>query len=459
MNTAQLNNSEKLLTLKEASHKLNVPVETLLSWNEHNILKPTITADGAVGYTERQLEQFSATIQKVIQHAHPTVTQHTAPVVQRTLPVEKPAQLSLPEDSSDEESIKQFSSKSIISFAVILILLTLIFTQDNQTASSSSIEEKQPLRNVLGMHTSTFNLSEKLLSGLPIQLTHQPSEKELEKEQAANAFRQKTIASILYASKPAVSEGSYKTSTSTAKQTPNYRPNSTIAVNTNSYAATALFQSSQDEGSAIDEHGNIRGNAEEETLAMVVGNIDEQIKTNSLKQSSTHATNQLLLIFLGMFAMFFGIQKQLAFTHRGGKKITHASPVYIEPAAMIDEKVLEVDQKTDGTVVLYVNGSEYKISKPEMNSESDQFIEKLMGLTQPNLKEIEYDTALPSAIKFATPLSRLVTRLGFVGIKRDLFFPRTSKTSVLFRRYLTKQDLIDMNITLDHIRNELDLLS
>lgn len=457
MNTAQPNNSEKLLTLKEASDKLNVSVETLLSWNEHNILKPTITADGAVRYTERQLEQFSATIQKVIQHANPSTMQTTAPVLQPS--IEKNIQPSLPNNSTDEETIKQFSSKSIVSFAVILILLTLIFTQDSHVTSPSAVEEKQPLKNVLGMHTSTFNLSGQLLSALPIQLTQQSSEKELEKEQAANAFRQKTLASILYASKPAVNEGSYKTSTSTAKQIPTYRANSPAAVNANSYAVTALFESSQDERSAIDEHGNIKGDAEEETLAMVVGNIDEQIKTDSLKQSSIHATNQLLLIFLGMFAMFFGIQKQFAFTHRGGKKITQAVPVYIEPTTMIDEKILEIDQKTDGTVVLYVNGSEYKISKPEMNSESDQFIEKLMGLTQPNLKEIEYDTALPSAIKFATPLSRLVTRLGFVGIKRDLFFPRTSKTSVLFRRYLTKQDLLDMNITLDHIKNELDLLS
>ena len=52
------NNLKKLLTLQEASQRLSVPIETLLEWNEHHILKPTITQDGQIGYTEEQLNQF-----------------------------------------------------------------------------------------------------------------------------------------------------------------------------------------------------------------------------------------------------------------------------------------------------------------------------------------------------------------------------------------------------------------
>src|SRR5882724_9601843 len=57
MNSSQ---AEKLLTLKQAAEKLAVSVDVLLAWNEHNILKPTITPEGQIGYTEKQLEQFSA---------------------------------------------------------------------------------------------------------------------------------------------------------------------------------------------------------------------------------------------------------------------------------------------------------------------------------------------------------------------------------------------------------------
>lgn len=474
MNTAQPNNSEKLLTLQEAAVRLNVPVETLLSWNEHNILKPIITKTGAVGYTEHQLTQFSSTIQKIIQHANPSMhaVAPSTPAIQQQIQGNEPRSVIAADvprsvetnnsdaSNSDDDDIRQFSSKRMLVFAILLILLTSVFTQsDSVDSSDPSQENKKPLRNVLGMNTSTLNLSGNPFSSLPIQISHNnASEKALQNEQA-NAFREKTIASSLYSSKTDISDGQNKSSTVTAKKTPDYNPDRKITVNPNSYAATALFQSASDETSAIDEHGNIRGAAEEETLAMVVGSIDEKIKTDSLQQASTHATNQLLLIFLGMFAVLFGLQKQLAFVHHPGRRTVPIQPVYSETASIQTNKVLEVTQKTDGTIMLSIDGTEYKISKPEMNSESDQFIEKLMTLTYPDLKEIEYDAATAGTIRFATPLSRLVTRLGFVGIKRDLFFPRTSKTSVLFRRYLTKQDLMDMNITLDHIKNELDLLS
>jgi hypothetical protein len=77
-----------------------------------------------------------------------------------------------------------------------------------------------------------------------------------------------------------------------------------------------------------------------------------------------------------------------------------------------------------------------------------------MGMVASGVKEIDYDTFKDEEIRFSAPLSKLVTRLGFVGIKRDLFFPRTSKNRVLFRRYLTEEDLISMNLTTEQIANE-----
>ena len=49
---------EKLLTLQQAAQRLAVSVDVLLQWNEHNILKPTITHTGEVGYQEEQINKF-----------------------------------------------------------------------------------------------------------------------------------------------------------------------------------------------------------------------------------------------------------------------------------------------------------------------------------------------------------------------------------------------------------------
>jgi hypothetical protein len=129
--------------------------------------------------------------------------------------------------------------------------------------------------------------------------------------------------------------------------------------------------------------------------------------------------------------------------------VTVSVPVYTEP--ILTSKLLELNQKTDGTVVLNFKGMEYKISKPEFNSESDQFIERLMEISKDNIKEFNYDILRDEKLKLDAPLSKLVTRLGFVGIKRELFFPRTSKTRVLFRRYITLSDLASIGLTAEQV--------
>src|SRR5260221_11327698 len=58
MDSARPSNPQKIFTIQEAAQKLAVSVATLLSWNEHNILKPLVTPEGTVGYTQTQLDQF-----------------------------------------------------------------------------------------------------------------------------------------------------------------------------------------------------------------------------------------------------------------------------------------------------------------------------------------------------------------------------------------------------------------
>src|SRR5581483_12448134 len=67
MNFNRPENSEKLLTLQEAAQQLAATPDVLLLWNEYNILKPTITQSGQIGYTQKQIDQF-LTIQKLTQN-------------------------------------------------------------------------------------------------------------------------------------------------------------------------------------------------------------------------------------------------------------------------------------------------------------------------------------------------------------------------------------------------------
>src|SRR6266568_4685300 len=58
MDSARPSDPKNLLTLQEAAERLAVSVDILLQWNELHILKPTITHEGKIGYTEEQLQQF-----------------------------------------------------------------------------------------------------------------------------------------------------------------------------------------------------------------------------------------------------------------------------------------------------------------------------------------------------------------------------------------------------------------
>lgn len=166
------------------------------------------------------------------------------------------------------------------------------------------------------------------------------------------------------------------------------------------------------------------------------------ISGKSLKSTYNVLQHQLIfslssgsvVLFIIFFLGLYLFQRELVYFLKQPKKIN---------------KVIEINQKMDGQVVAVIDNKEYKISKPEFDSDSDKFIEKLLRLSKDKKELIYKDCG-------RTPLSKLVTRLGFTGLLRKIFFPRTAKQMVKFRKYLTQEDLKKMkNISLESIIKEL----
>jgi DNA-binding transcriptional MerR regulator len=474
MNSAQTNASQKFVTLKEAADKLQVSIDTLLSWNHHNILKPTITQSGEIGYTQEQIDQF-LTIRKLTMEAKPA---EAKPIAQAQpahpqAPLTAPVPASITHDYAFMKSHgfqqitprrSKFPSRLGVSFAVGTLVLSLAvlslrqgFTFPSGTKQTQGIAYNN--ESAPSTQTSTMKLPGQTIATRVSWNDEGAVEKTLQNI-GELIFKEKLVAPALYATTSnKTADDKQIMAVVTPKQKIN-RAGTDIQVNeeavTNSYASTVAFEAPTDETSAIDARGNIKGEATIDTLTMLMGDIEDMVGSNSFKHANNDTTNQLVILVLSALGIFFVFQKQFAYA---GKKSHSTNEPYAMPAVLPTQKILEVDQKTDGTVVLLFLGKEHKISKPEMNSESDQFIERLMTLSQPNTKEFEYDYDILTNEKgrFATPLSRLVTRLGFVGVKRDMFFPRTAKNSVLFRRYLTRDDLTDMNLTIEQILKELTL--
>ena len=326
MQTFLPDNHQKLLNIQQVAVMLSVPVETLLLWNDHNILKPTITLSGEVGYGEEQINQFLAIQKRFSASEVPVATS----VIRRPF------------------SVVPFLSVSTLVTTLTVLVLT------------------QSVRLLPGKSTSSL----------------------------AEAT---TLAPI--------------------------RPETTVAQTGNNLGA-----------------GNVFGYAQTTNFAPEVA----VLAADSMRVVQTVDPKILFaLVPLGLLPLAFVIKKP-------SKKMLSDAPTSYQ-----EQKVFEVNQKADGAVVLSFQGQEYKVSKPELDSESDQLIERLMELATPDVKEIDYATFEDGKISLSTPLSRLVTRLGFVGIKRDLFFPRTSKNRVLFRRYLTQTDLTAMNLTPSQISSDL----
>jgi len=453
MDIARPIESKKLLTLQEAALKLAVSVDVLLQWNEHNILKPTITPTGEVGYREEQINKFLGIRQ--LTQPQPNYQPNQIPVVQHEPTVMAPThfqkdygnlqhikleQANFPRARSKYFSIGPTSAALTLGVALVIILIT------QPAKIESLLNEANNMGKALSAETSKFNLSKSISFIMP---KSSDSSKNLSnvgqivlenKLTALNTLSGKKTGKTTLAANNKVSQALLGASTQNGQ--------------VSSFASSPTTnQDDTTSNSVFDNGGNIKGKTTNVDILATSLGVNGMMQNNGSIKQVIDLNIPLAILTLSLLSLLFIFKKQLAFPMR-----KQNSALGIDPHNFISDvdepRVLEVDQKTDGTVVLYFQGKEYKVCKPELDSESDQFIERLMGLVQENIKEIDYDSFKDNEIRLSAPLSKLVTRLGFVGIKRDLFFPRTSKNRVLFRRYLTKQDLISMNLTTEQISSE-----
>jgi hypothetical protein len=426
MDLPNSNNQKKLLTLNQAAQELGVQIDTLIQWNDLNILKPTITPNGEAGYTQEQINKFAAikNLSREIKGSLPVHPQINSLVINKTQNIYVGPELS---STPRTNGSKLFSFKMISSFSAVVILLMIVMTQVGK--SQTLLGQNQPVsqngtdntKAVLASRINSTGFSQSALP--PTQADKIMSDKSLGNNNIA-VSEDKLDQAPLVQSKLTGSGGA------TGINNLDYREVGNLPKNTN--AADNLF----------DARGNIKGETgNQDVLAMAFGVTGMTQNNNSIKPV-TDSNILLTFLALGLLYVIFILRKQLIYSAKiSASMVPHNFPDNIE------KKILEVNQKTDGTVALYFRGREYRLCKPDLDSESDQFIERLMRLAAPGVKEIDYDALSDSEIKFNASLSKLVTRLGFVGIKRDLFFPRTSKNRVLFRRYITEQDLISLNLS------------
>lgn len=440
--------SNNLLTLQQAAQRLAVSVDVLLQWNEHNILKPTITPTGEVGYREEQINQFLG-IRQVPLHPAQQLNQ-TSIVRHETIPTNNYLQKDYSnfhnpiKPTSFTRTKNKYFSIGPASAALTLCIALVIILVTQPAKIKSILSEASNMGNALATQISELNISGSATSASPIQLKNSiASDKNLSNE--GQTVLKDKLTDAIFGKKP------------TKGTTQNQMTTALLGANTHTSgiagfaSSTTSTNSDTNSNSVFDNGGNIKGKTTNTNLLTTTLGMNGMLQNGSSIKQVIDLNIPLAILTLSLLSLLFVFKNRLAYSAR-------KSASGIDPHNFISDipqpKILEIDQKTDGTVVLCFQGKEYKICKPELDSESDQFIERLMGLAQNNVKEIDYDSYNDNEIRLSAPLSKLVTRLGFVGIKRDLFFPRTSKNRVLFRKYLTEQDLVSMNLTTEQISSE-----
>jgi len=433
---------QQLISLQDAAIKLDVPVSQLLRWNEVNILKPTITHTGHVGYTQLQLEEFIriknlqllASTPEPITNPQPEYTHvhATHPSHSRLL----------------SSSFVLFSSMSF----VIILSLVLATRQDKVTALLHQYEQNYQSNQSQASSTSQVDVNSPIAFSLSQQQSQEKLGKNetnspLSKELAANATNNKA-ANIPSTHKSQLPIATVAAAVSFITNHISQDKNLTKNSDTTTFASVYTPKAPSTGSSSLDSRGNITGTTQPDLLASIVGNSQVLNTENAYQVNPVTVRNQLFIVgLMGILSMLYLVKRP-----RRPQQIER-----MEKVIDTSEKIFEIDQKMDGTVVLKIQGKEYKISKPELDSDSDQFIAALMKLVSFNGKEIEYDSFGQDGLAFSAPLSRLVTRLGFVGVKRDLFFPRTSKNRVLFRKYVTRDDLRAMHMNMDQVLRDMEI--
>jgi hypothetical protein len=457
MDSTRTVDTTNLLTLQQAAQRLAVSVDVLLQWNEHNILKPSITPTGEVGYRVEQIDQFLG----IRQVTHPYTPQpNQIPVIkhEHNIPASNYYQKDysnfhstlkspdFPRTRTKYFSIGPTSAALTLGVALVVILIT------QPTKIQFLIDQATSMENALASQISRLNISGSATPNSPIQL----------KSGIASDKNLNNVGETVLENKLTMFDAIFGKKTTKATATTGKVNTATLGANTqigqtNSFGSstTTANPEGSNTNSVFDNGGNIKGKTTGTNLLATSLGVNGIMQNDGTIKQVINLNTPLAILTLGLFSLVFVFKKRLP-AYSTKKPANNA--LVIDPNNFIndneEDKILEVDQKTDGTVVLYFQGKEYKVCKPELDSESDQFIERLMGMITPGVKEIDYDSFNDQQIRLSAPLSKLVTRLGFVGIKRDLFFPRTSKNRVLFRRYLTQNDLTSMNLTTEQISSE-----
>ncbi|HUQ84932.1 MAG TPA: hypothetical protein VM077_01285 [Candidatus Limnocylindrales bacterium] len=471
MDSARPTNANNLLTLKQASERLGVTPDILLNLNEYNILKPSITLSGEIGYSQEQIINFLAIQQLSAQRVMPGVPSERNQQQIEIAPL-KPAvhnisvqtniqanthSLNLTDADANvmnatrntvpdtNKKIRSFLKISSLSFLFFLSLFAFFIRADDVRVSKESELHGSIISPSPAQHQNRIvafdNPSNEKINDLNENIA--PLNQVFEGG-STNDNANKEIANNTEIPLP---DAAQESNSKSAK--------SDLVDFASKPSCPSCMPEDKEVKSVFDDNGNIKGEQPKQTNLLAATSIGTT-RIDQVDNQAGPKTNPIVFLgisLIGLLSMMFIFRNQIALAMNKSGSANPLPNSYI--ASSKPQKILEVSQKTDGTVVLHILGKEHKISKPELDSESDQFITRLMELAQDNIKEIDYDTLTDETIRFNAPLSKLVTRLGFVGIKRDLFFPRTSKNKVLLRKYVTEQDLIAMSLTTEQILNYL----
>lgn len=497
------------LTLQQAAQSLAVSIDVLISWNDHNILKPTITPTGEIGYSKTQIDQFIAIRSASALTARENLVKNMNQFSQSTpLPFQEIK-------TSDFQNVQNHSTNN---FSQInnYNFYTNPNNNDNGNGNKNKITislvglgagflflvigifgifllQENKLNALVLENKISKNEDSKILAANTYNFDEKTNLTEIERMKEREKSKLKNEGQALTQNRETILNNAFEEDEENASIKETYKDQVTLLrsilgkgseeeirsgirpdTDVSTYSQTANFDTSTNcpdcdgnsdtENNVFDTEGNIKVSKEEseenKLLAsnLALGGINQSF--NPVRQSPASA-GLVSVFILGLITFYFAYtKKHLLFSTHGSENLGHLSltPAQKTPA-LTTSKLIELFQKTDGTVVLFLQGKEFKISKPEMESESDKLIERLLQLVGSDLKEIEYDILLDDKILVNTPLSKLVTRLGFVGIKRELFFPRTSKTKVHFRKYLTAEDLMAMNLTINDITDGFNSLN
>lgn len=470
MKLAQENEYNKFIPLKKAAQIIGVSIETLLKWNDLNILKPTITQSGEIGYLDQQITSFlalqgsiqnstsirtnSAQVKSEYLNTNPTPLSQNNQLAKADRKTVEKINNSTARDKSKISSAKLISI-SLVSFLVVVsITLFKPFVPNDGSEHNYYFQKDNTLSNTITKTSEDITITKTSVKNINPQSKTSPSfGDQLEnlnniKEVLTTNQNKKTAYANLQNSGDENSladsnyllqehDGTIDINDITVTDLPDY----TFASRPNTNSSTT------------NEDKLLLDNDQIDFLTTNFGSLVRPSK-------SSNKIFDLTILIITFSAIFFlatyhlnslpAYSTTVSSTNRKvQREIIHNSLI---------EKVFEVHQKTDGTVIINNKHNQIKISKPELNSETDQLIQRILSCIGTN-KEIHYDIVKDEKLNLNTPLSKVVTRLGFVGLKRDLFFPRTSKNKVIFRKYLTKNDLAIMNLKEEDILNEMTSLN